>query len=261
MAAVSRLAHAIAVREWRVPAWAVERQARTVPGKPGRRRSTETVAVGQRRVTAGKRREAAFTLVEVMVAASLLLLTVTCVTPLLTGSLSAGHRSGRGDEAGRIAESRLEFLRSLPFAPPRPLSPSEAPPGACVVGEVFPHADPARNTDDAYVVLADTDDWPAGTFVTMHALPDGFTMTTGCRFAVAGADGLTPLAPVLLAGYEAADADELPSGVLLVTMVVTWREHGRERQVVRHATRVDESVEDAEDSLLDTEDPPLGAAP
>jgi hypothetical protein len=243
MAAIPRLAHEMAVRERRVPALAMGLRASTIAGRPGGKRSTETVAVRQRT-------EAAFTLVEVMVAASLLLLTVTCVTPLLTDSLSAGHRSGHGDEAGWIAESRLEWLRSLPFAPPRPLSASEAPPGACIVGEVFPHADPVRNTDDAYVVLADTDDWPAGTFVTMHALPDGFTMTTGCRFAVAGPDGLTSLAPALLAGYDAADGDELPSGVLLATVVVTWTERGRERRVVRGATLVDEPVEDTADSLV-----------
>ncbi len=192
-------------------------------------------------------REAALTLIEVVIASSLLLLTAVCATPLLVDSLAAGSHGSRADEAALAAESQLEWLRSLPFAPPAPTSPA-AVPAPSVLGEVFPHADPARNAADAYVVLTGGGRWPPGTFVKTHPLPQGLAMTTACRFAAGAGEGLSPLAPACLIGYDAVGGTWAPSGALLATVVVSWTDHGHERRVVRQGTLLDEADHENEES-------------
>lgn len=188
-----------------------------------------------------------FTLIEVTVAASLLLLTAVCATPLLAGSQQAGSRASRGTEAGRLAESTLERLRSLPFASPASRSGDGDPSESSVVGAVFPHADVARNTADAFVVLVAGADWPAGTFVTRRCVA-GFEITTESLFGAATSDGLAPLSPVLLAGFDSSTGGGLPSGILFVTVVVSWTERGRELCVTRRTALQDESPVEAGES-------------
>ena len=44
-----------------------------------------------------------------------------------------------------------------------------------------------------------------------------------------------------LAGYDSSAGDELPSGALVVTVHVSWIEHGNERSVTRRDTLLDQS--------------------
>ena len=190
----------------------------------------------------GRRASAAcrhgFTLVEVVIAASLLLLTVACATPLLIGSQRTAARESRATEARRLAQSTVERLRSLPFGPAR-TAPAAQPDG-CAVAALFPHADQGRNGPDAFIVLADGGPWLAGTFVTRRRV-GVYLVTTESRFATAAAGGFAAVSTARLAGYDSPAGDELPSGALVVTVNVSWTEHGNERAVTRHDTLLDQS--------------------
>jgi prepilin-type N-terminal cleavage/methylation domain-containing protein len=193
-------------------------------------------------------RQRGFTLVEVIVATALLLLTAACATPLLAGSQASGSRTGRCEQAGRLADATLEWLRSLPFAPPTSAGDSADPSDASLVGAVFPHADPARNTADDFVVLVDGA-VPAGTFVT-HRLIGGFEITTRSQFGSAARDGLAPLSPAFVAGFDSSTGGASPAGILFVTVVVCWNERGRELGVEREATLQNESFVEAGDRAM-----------
>ena len=52
-----------------------------------------------------------------------------------------------------------------------------------------------------------------------------------------------------LAGYDSSTGDELPSGALVVTVHVSWIEHGDERSVTRRDTLLDESCATTEVAL------------
>jgi prepilin-type N-terminal cleavage/methylation domain-containing protein len=192
----------------------------------------------------GRRASAAsrhgFTLIEVVIAASLLLLTVVCATPLLIGSQRNAARESRATEARRLAQSTVERLRSLPFAPPGPArTATAAQPDGCAVAALFPHADQGRNGPDAFVVLSDGGPWLAGTFVTRRRV-GAYLVTTESRFAAATAGGFAAVSTARLAGY-ASSGDELPSGALIVTVQVSWTEHGNERSVTRHDILLDQA--------------------
>jgi prepilin-type N-terminal cleavage/methylation domain-containing protein len=183
-----------------------------------------------------------FTLIEVMIAASLMLLTAVCVTPLLVGGQQASARESRAGEARRLAQSTLEMLRGLPFAPPAPQATATTTDrAASVVGSVYPHADVARNRADAFVVLANSWPWSSGTFVTRHRV-GVFEVTTGSRFGIATPDGFAPLSNTRLVGYDSSIDGELPSGVLFVAVHVAWAERGRGRSVTRCGTLHDDSA-------------------
>lgn len=186
------------------------------------------------RSKAGRPRDArGLTLIEVMIAASLLLLTVVCATPLLVGSRWTASREGHAGEAGRLAASRLERLSSLAFGPSSSATGGEAA-GAtnCVVTALFPHAHAALNGVDDFFVLAGGEPWAVGSFVTRRR-EGPFAITTESRFGVATAAGFAPVAASRLAGYASATGGALPSGALLVTVQVSWTERGVERSVKR----------------------------
>jgi type II secretory pathway pseudopilin PulG len=181
-----------------------------------------------------------FTLVEVVFAASLLLLTVVCVTPLLVGSQRTASRESRAAGARRLAQSTLEQLRSLPFAPSNPPPAAAATdPDDSVLAALFPHADAARNDPDDFIVLADGGSWPSGTFVTRRAA-GAYLVTTASRFAAATPGGFSAVPAARLAGYDLSSSDELPSGALDVGVRVSWVEYGHERSVARRDTLLDE---------------------
>jgi hypothetical protein len=118
--------------------------------------------------TARRRADAGFSLLEAVVAAGLLLMTVTAVT-LCIGSVSrAGVRLERTMDADRAARRVAERLRALPFcARAYPLLVGE-PSSPDLVAAVFPHAQPARNTASArYVGAAGDPDAPPNSFVTL----------------------------------------------------------------------------------------------
>jgi hypothetical protein len=184
---------------------------------------------------------AGFSLIEVVVATSLLLLTVVCVTPLFVDSQGAASRASRADDARRLAQSTLERLRGLPFVPPSPSPGYGDGADTSVVGSLFPHADVARNEPDNFVVLGTITGWPLGTFVTRRHV-GAFAVTTESRFGGAGPCGLTPVSVSALDGYGPQTPDRLPSGILLVTVRVSWPDRGGERTVARPDVLQDESV-------------------
>ena len=181
-----------------------------------------------------------FTLVEVVIAASLLLLTVICATPLLTGSQRAASRESRSAEAQCLAQSTVERLRSLPFVPPStPQTATAAEPDGCVVGALFPHADQARNGPDDFVVLADGGPWPAGTFVTRRRAGT-YLVTTETRFIAATAGGFAAVSTTRLAGTTHRPAASCPPAHW--PWRYTWVGRTRpERSVTRRDTLLDRS--------------------
>jgi len=195
---------------------------------------------GRLAASAAWRRGSGFTLVEVMIAASLLLLTVVSATPLLVGSERTASRESRAAEARRLAQSTFERLRSLPFAPPSSPPAAAAPdPDGCVLAALFPHADAGRNGPDDFIVFADDGSWPAGTFVTRRHV-GAYVITTASRFAAAASGGFSAVPTARLAGYDLSSSDELPSGALNVGVRVSWVEYGQERSVARRDTLLDE---------------------
>lgn len=130
-----------------------------------------------------------FTLLEAVIAAGLVLLTVTAVTAFVTFAAEAGRRTGSAVRADRAVASVAERLRSLPYCA---AAGTHSAPGSGVaeardlVAAVFPHARPEANVEVARFVAVDESDAPAGSFVS-RSVQDGMTVLCVARFR--GADG------------------------------------------------------------------------
>lgn len=153
-----------------------------------------------------------FSLLEVVIAASLLLLTVTAVTAAVTSVSQAGRRADAGVRADVALEAVISRLASLPFcAPALPaLTAGDFAAATDLVAAVFPDAG-ARDAVDARYVAADGGGVPAGSFVTRFD-QDGVLVTCVARFrrTVAG----SWLGPADLAGWDLAESSRLPAPVL-----------------------------------------------
>jgi len=165
--------------------------------------------------------ERGLTLIEVMIAAALVLGVVIAASDGVGTFTAATAQGARRELAERRVSDQIESLRALAFCDPsRPLD--EA---ADVVSAVFPHADAARNTDQARFVPAPADGRPAGTFVTTVADADGVT-TIAATFVAATASGWVPVVPGAPGAYDAGRSAPLPSAALAVAVSYTC-ERGR----------------------------------
>jgi hypothetical protein len=161
-----------------------------------------------------------FTLLEAVMAAGLVLLTITAVTFCVAGVSRAGIRLEERMDGDRAAWRVAERLRVLPFC-------SDSYPQAVVGGTdrapdlveaVFPHADPGRNTASArYEAVAGDDREPAGSFVTLFT-EDGVQVTCVACF-LDGPEG-QELGPEVLRGWDGRSASTPPSGTLSITLSV-----------------------------------------
>lgn len=179
-------------------------------------------------VTPGARGGAlGFSLVEVVIASGLLLVTVSALTFCVT-SVSANEARLRGlmeaDRAVRLVE---EHLSAMPYWNAPPDGPGLLGIHADdVVGAVFPHADEARNTPLArYAPAAEAEGVPAGSFVTLF--DEGGTAVRCVARFLAAEDGV-PLDPADLDGWV-VDGGRPPGCAVSVSLMAA--SHGTSRSV------------------------------
>ncbi len=120
--------------------------------------------------SSGRRSAAGFSLLEAVVAAAVLLATVTAVTFCVTSVSRGGARVESTMDADRAVRAVAERLRALPFCaaayPVAGASQGSAP--GDLIASVFPHALPVENTENARYVTDGADEAaPAGSFVTL----------------------------------------------------------------------------------------------
>ena len=141
-----------------------------------------------------------FSLLEVVIAAAIVLLTITAVTACVATVSRAGQRMEAGMRDDRALASVAEWLRETPYcADVLPAPAATRGPGASdLVSAVFPHACSWANTEEARFVAVDEDAAAAGSFVT-RLTADGVTVVCVARFR--GSDGEL-LSPGDVAGFD-----------------------------------------------------------
>ena len=176
------------------------------------------------------------TLIEVVVATAIIMSVVLATSDGIVAvkGMTARTTLRQAAEAGVAAQ--LEQLRGLPFAPAAATAATlaDATPARDLVSSVFPHADTARDTDDASFAPEARDDCPPGTFFTVVALPIG-RMTIAATFVAGTADGWQAVPATRLAGYDVRRSVELPSAALLVRVTVVWQAGAKQGAVSRSA--------------------------
>jgi hypothetical protein len=155
-------------------------------------------------------------LIEVVVAAALLLLTVTAVTACMTAVSRAGQRLEGTMAADRALASVAARLESLPFCPAGLPAPAAAGGlGATdLVSAVFPHARASSGGGEGRFLEADEGALAAGSFVT-NLDADGVAVVCVARFRDS-ADGW--LGPDDLAGFDVATSAGVPAAVLALDL-------------------------------------------
>lgn len=171
------------------------------------------------------RRSSGFSLLEVVVASSLLLMTITAVTFCVTSVSASGARLQGVMDADRAVRLVADRLAALPFYRSDADATSTSSAHAeDLLGAVFPHADAARNSPTARYVYSDGVDTPAGSFVTLFT-EGGVDVLCVARFLEAE-DG-PPLQPVAVEGWALVDGDQPPGCALSVRLTAT--SHGTAR--------------------------------
>jgi hypothetical protein len=165
------------------------------------------------RVKRPRPRAAGFTLLEVVIAAGLLLSTVAAVTGCVAVVSRAGARVQISMDADRAVRTVADRLRGLPFcatAYPDPGVPRGLA-AADLVAAVFPHARASENTETVRYVAVGEGDVAAGSFVTLMD-EGGVHVRCVARF-LSGLGGVA-LSPEELDGWS-ADPDSAPPGAAL----------------------------------------------
>jgi hypothetical protein len=153
-----------------------------------------------------------------VVAAGLLLLTITAVSMCVGGVVRAGARLDRTGEADAALQRGADRLRSLPFCAPSLPDLADGPAASDLCGAVFPHAWSWKNTADArYVVVAGNPAADPGSFVTV--LYEGEVEVRCTAWFLRGADG-PRLSPTDLVGWDVETAEEPPAPTLEVVLCV-----------------------------------------
>jgi hypothetical protein len=163
---------------------------------------------------------AGFSLLEVVIASALLLITIAAVTTCVVSISRAGTRLGETMNRDRAVRAVADRLGALPFcADSYPqINAESANPAGDLVAAVFPHARPAQNTATASYAAGGEGEAPAGSFVTWLT-EDGVQVKCVARF-LAGLDGVTALGPEDLVGWDAAAAGAPPAPTLAVRVTV-----------------------------------------
>jgi hypothetical protein len=165
-------------------------------------------------------RRGGFTLLEVVVAAGILLVTIAAVTFCVVNVSRAGARLERTMDADRAVRQVAQRLRLLPFCSgsyPQAASASGTHPGD-LIAAVFPHADLAQNIPEAcYIAAAVWEEEPAGSFVTLLS-EEGVRVKCFARF-LAGPNG-TELGAEALGGWDRVTATAPPAPTLSLTLSV-----------------------------------------
>ncbi len=160
---------------------------------------------------------AGFSLLEVVVAAGLLLMTIAAVTACITSVSRGEARLQTAMEADRAVCAVAERLRGLQFcAAAYPDSAAVRGLGAGdLVATVFPHARAAQNTETARYVAFEDADVAAGSFVTLLE-EGGVDVRCVARFLVS--EGGAALSAGDLDGWSASNGIASPGAALEVRL-------------------------------------------
>jgi hypothetical protein len=182
-------------------------------------------------------RQGAFTLVEVVVAASLLLATCIAISAVLSNATKAERAEGARARLESILTSECRRLAALPFfdGDSSDTRPAGAPTPDSLVSEVFPWARPELDTDDRWFVDELGGD-EAGTFVST-ADAGGFQVRRDAVFLADERDSARHLGVADLAGWDCASGARPPATTLSVTVDVSARGRSASRTMVLTALR------------------------
>ena len=159
-----------------------------------------------------------FSLLEAVIAAGLLLLTVTAVSLCVGSAVRAGARLERTREADAALQLSAERLRSLPFCAPSLPARPDGPAAFDLCAAVFPHAASWKNTAGArYVAVGGEPALSPGRFVTVFG--EGGVEVSSTAWFLRGAYG-PRLAPAELVGWDVETSEEPPGPALEVVLVV-----------------------------------------
>jgi len=168
--------------------------------------------------------EAGLTLLEVIAATAILLITVTAVTTVTVGAARASGRARDGAAADAALLAEAARLRALPFFVPLPddwpLRREATTPSA--VGELFPHADVSLNADEARFLVSGE---RAGAFETSIVV-QGLTLRRTAWMACCEATGWRSAALTVLAEWHAWGGAAVPAEALLVRLEASPRPDG-----------------------------------
>jgi type II secretory pathway pseudopilin PulG len=176
-----------------------------------------------------RHRAAGFSLLEVVVAAAVLLMTITTVSVCATSVARSGARIEALMDADRAVRAVAGRLRELQYcADSYPVADVRRGVGAGdLVATVFPHARPIENTETSYyVTTAAGDGTSAGSFVTLVP-EDGVEVRCVARFLAAA--GGPELAGTDLDGWAVWEWASPPGPWLSV--VLTAESRGATRKV------------------------------
>ena len=160
--------------------------------------------------------DAGLTLLEVMAATAIVLMTCAAVTTVTVTAARAGGRAQLSAAADSALLAEAARLRSLPFFAPLP---SDWPvrrqaPLQSAVGELYPHADVALNAEDSRIFV----DGPrAGAFETSVTV-QGRTVRRIVCMARCEAVGWRAAPFSAVEGWHAWDAGAVPGEALLVRL-------------------------------------------
>ena len=165
------------------------------------------------------RPQSGLTLLEVIAATAIVLVTVAAVTTATVTAARAGGRAQDSAAADAVLLAEAARLRALPFFVPLPPDwPTRrvaAAPSA--VGELFPHADPALNADDARFLATGAQ---AGAFETRVAA-NGHEIRRIAWMASCDASGWRCAPVMALEGWRGWGAAAMPAEALLVRLEVS----------------------------------------
>ena len=143
--------------------------------------------------------KAGFSLLEVAIAAGVLLLTVAAASGFVMTVLKSDALTHDRDTAATDVQNWLGTVRTLPM-----MSDQLGGETNSVLGRLFPHADITRNTAAAAYIASAAPDAPAGAFLTRLDLPSCALRVTA-RFAICSGGEWLPLPPTAVAGWQAPD--------------------------------------------------------
>jgi prepilin-type N-terminal cleavage/methylation domain-containing protein len=163
----------------------------------------------RQRLTCGR---PGFTLLEVVIASALILMTIAGISVCMTTVSRAAARADATTAADRALAALSERLAALPFcADALPSSnPARGSAALDLVTAVFPHACSWANDPDARFVLVDEPGAKEGSFVSRR-VEDGVVVT--CVASFLREDG-SRLGTAEVEGFDVASSDSLPAASL-----------------------------------------------
>jgi prepilin-type N-terminal cleavage/methylation domain-containing protein len=160
------------------------------------------------------RRQAGFTLLELLAATSIALVTSLAVTAAVVSAQHAVSRSAARAQAQAQAASVLEELRALPCA---------SSDSSALLAAVFPHARPELGGAEAFFSDQAYEGHPPGTFFT-HLSLGGASAWVAATFVSAQGSGWSPVSTSALLDYTPAAP---PSDALMLCVMPAAGTPGR----------------------------------